>query len=181
MGAGKGKTRRTAATSRSLGAQAPSPHPLTPILKISPDGTKDYTLPDGRLHRVGGPATEHPDGSVAWCENGVHHRVGGPAIIDAVTGRQEWYQRGVLHREDGPAVECRDGSKEWWVRGEKHREDGPAEIRSNGEEIWWLNGEQADWETLKQVQAAKQKAEKETQLVNNLRSVDLGQPERVTF
>jgi antitoxin component YwqK of YwqJK toxin-antitoxin module len=59
---------------------------------------------NGKLHRVGAPATELSDGSYEWYENGKRHRVGGPAKVSVRYNIEEWYKNGELHREDGPAI-----------------------------------------------------------------------------
>ena len=58
-------------------------------------GVVFWRLPDGKPHRVDGPAIEWPDGYKAW------------------------YINGELHRTDGPAIEHINGNKEWWVNGQK--------------------------------------------------------------
>ena len=57
------------------------------------DGAVVYRNGRGHLHREGGPAVEHKDGS------------------------KFWYRDGHLHREDGPAIDRVDGVKEWWLNG----------------------------------------------------------------
>ena len=49
--------------------------------------------PEGRLHRVDGPAVLHPHGT------------------------QEWFWHGIRHRADGPAVVHANGHYEFWVNG----------------------------------------------------------------
>ena len=78
--------------------------------------TVRYFNAQGQLHRVYGPAIEHPDGS------------------------KSWYQNGQLHRLDGPAVVYSDGSREWFQNGQRHRVDGPAVERHNGYRAWYING-----------------------------------------
>ena len=80
------------------------------------DGATVYRNPEGKVHRVGGPAVIYPSGT------------------------RYWFQNGVLHRLDGPAVEYATGAKEWLVRGVMHRIDGPAVVRANGSEVWYING-----------------------------------------
>lgn len=63
----------------------------TPILKITNDGTKIWTV-DGKRHREDGPAVDF-----------------GPARF--------WYINDVLHREDGPAVEFDDAKPGWYLNG----------------------------------------------------------------
>lgn len=72
----------------------------------------------GMLHRIDGPAVEHPDGT------------------------QEWWQYNRLHRDDGPAIEAADGARFWYRLGKRHRVDGPAVIRADGSCQWWVQGRQ---------------------------------------
>lgn len=58
------------------------------------DGSARWYLND-ELHRVDGPACEHPDGTKWWLINGK------------------------LHREDGPAIELPDGTKRWYLKGQE--------------------------------------------------------------
>lgn len=81
------------------------------------DGTKIWFLPDGMLHRDGGPAFIRPDGYKAWFRDGFCHRADGPAV-EHPDGTREWYRNGRKHREDGPAVKNAGGSQEWWLDGE---------------------------------------------------------------
>ena len=81
-----------------------------------PDGTIEWRLPNGELHRRGGPAFVRPNGAEAWWQHGELHRDYGPAITHS-DGTQAWYQNGKLHRVDGPAVAYSDGTREWWING----------------------------------------------------------------
>jgi hypothetical protein len=60
-----------------------------------PSGNKYWRLPNGTIHRVGGPAIEYTTGARVWCINGEYHR------------------------EDGPAIENSDGTVEWWYRNKR--------------------------------------------------------------
>ena len=73
-------------------------HDDEPVLTVKPNGDKKWRLPNGKLHRVDGPAVERADGTKEWCVNGK------------------------FHREDDPAVEYANGTKEWWIDG-KRRQD----------------------------------------------------------
>lgn len=105
------------------------------------DGTRNWTV-NGQLHRVGGPAIEHPNGSTEWFEYGIRHRTDGPAI-DHPCGTREWYQNGVLHRIGGPAFEhALDRGADWYKDGKRHRIGGPArEYRSTlgARAEYWVN------------------------------------------
>ena len=68
------------------------PDNLTGIIEDF-DGVKYWYL-NNKLHRLDGPAIEHPDGT-KW-----------------------WYLNNKLHRLDGPAYEGSVGPKEWWVDNE---------------------------------------------------------------
>ena len=61
--------------------------------RVDSDGALRYYNAHGQLHRVHGPAFEHPDGYRAW------------------------YQNGQCHRLDGPAVEYSKGGKFWYING----------------------------------------------------------------
>ena len=80
------------------------------------DGTVFYYNAQGQLHRTGGPAAIHHNGTVAWYQNGELHREDGPAVVRA-DGSKAWYQQGLLHRTDGAAVLRADGTRAWYVRG----------------------------------------------------------------
>jgi hypothetical protein len=45
---------------------------------------------DGKLHRTGGPAIEHANGTKQWYIEGKKHRIDGPAIVWA-EGGGSWY------------------------------------------------------------------------------------------
>jgi hypothetical protein len=87
-----------------------------PKCEILPYGTKEWLL-NGKLHREGDPAVEHPDGTKSWYLNGKRHREGGPAVVQS-NGTKIWYLNGKYHREDGPAIEYADGTKGWWLNDE---------------------------------------------------------------
>ena len=100
------------------------------------DGRIEWRLPNGELHRRGGPAIFVPeDGTQYWYDHGELHRENGPAIV--VPGRYEaWYQHGQRHRINGPAIERWDGPNEWWVGGKLRR--APSRLG-----LWlppWLGG-----------------------------------------
>jgi hypothetical protein len=108
-----------------------------PTLHEGDMGTKLWRLPNGKLHRVDGPAVETAMGTKHWYLRGKKHRVDGPAI-EYAGYRKEWWLNGKLHRVDGPAVDRADGYKEWYLHGNLHRVDGPALERANGEN-WYLH------------------------------------------
>lgn len=54
----------------------------TAQMHIKADGTKLWKLPNGQLHRIGGPAIEYADGEKKYYEHGELHREDGPAIED---------------------------------------------------------------------------------------------------
>jgi hypothetical protein len=60
-------------------------------LTVYDNGTKEWRLPNGLLHREDGPAFE---------------------LID---GYKAWYIDGEKHREDGPAIEYSDGGEMWYL------------------------------------------------------------------
>ena len=57
------------------------------------DGVVRWRLPDKRLHRLGGPAIERPDGDRSWWEHGKLHRLDGPARV-GTNGREEYWIHG---------------------------------------------------------------------------------------
>src|ERR1039458_10129199 len=111
MGSGKGQPRRTQ-SDISAGKESSDV-----TLAVLADGTKEWRLPNGLLHRDDGPAVESP------------YNV------------KEWYKDGKRHREGGPAVEKDSGWEEWWFDGQRHREDGPAATRPGGDTEWYLHGD----------------------------------------
>lgn len=84
--------------------------------EIDEDGTRRWRNDSGQLHREGGPAVEHPDGSRFWWRNGKLHREDGPAV-EIPGDRQEWCQNGKLHREDRPAVVFANGPRNGFSMG----------------------------------------------------------------
>jgi hypothetical protein len=76
-------------------------------LTINENGNKEWTLPNGKLHREDGPAIEYCDGS------------------------KEWWVNGNIHREDGPALEWSGGGKNWFLNNIQYTEkDYKYEMRS---------------------------------------------------
>lgn len=64
------------------------------------DGSRRWTDTQGRLHRIGAPAVESPDGGRRWYANGQCHRIDGPAVTDGRNGNQHmWVVRDVEIRE----------------------------------------------------------------------------------
>jgi hypothetical protein len=58
-------------------------------------------------------------GHVWWInEEGKIHRLGGPAF-EHTDGTREWWVDCNRHRLDGPAVEWSSGGSQWWVNGER--------------------------------------------------------------
>ena len=92
--------------------------PVMTVVNNKLGGKKEWRL-NGKLHRLDGPAIEHPNGSKSWHQNGKLHRLDGPAV-EWPDGTKSWYQNGKLHRLDGPAVEWSDGGKEWYINGIKY-------------------------------------------------------------
>ena len=48
---------------------------------------------NGRLHRIGGPAIEYPEGYKEWIQEGRLHRLDGSAI-EYISGRTAYYVKG---------------------------------------------------------------------------------------
>lgn len=57
---------------------------------VNEKGTFWYKPNSEILHREGGPAVEHANGSKSWCQNGKRHRDDGPAI-EWDSGYKVWY------------------------------------------------------------------------------------------
>jgi hypothetical protein len=73
-----------------------------------------YQFLDGKLHSEESPAVIYPnDNRYCWFKNGELHRIGGPAIVH-LDGTQEYYQYNKRHRNDGPAVVNPDGTGRWY-------------------------------------------------------------------
>ena len=103
---------------------------MQPEHVLAPDGSREYWILNGKLHREGAPAyIEYEDGKVT---------------------HKGWWIKGLSHREDGPAcIEYKDGEivkEEWWINGDRHRKNGAAWIEyKNGKiilEEWWVNGKE---------------------------------------
>lgn len=96
-----------------------------------------YQLPDGRAHRIGGPALQywHTNGTLVvekWYQHGILHRDCGPAwLYWSYAGElveEGWYYYGHPHREGGPAVRIWNTHAElinekWYLCGEKISEE----------------------------------------------------------
>ncbi|MDE1834262.1 MAG: hypothetical protein KGH64_02905 [Candidatus Micrarchaeota archaeon] len=74
-----------------------SKKPNEPVstMRVLYNGTKEWSLPNGNLHRADGPAIENANGD------------------------KFWYLNGKRHRTDGPAVEFADGTKYWYLGGKE--------------------------------------------------------------
>ncbi|MDE1833810.1 MAG: hypothetical protein KGH64_00570 [Candidatus Micrarchaeota archaeon] len=112
-----------------------------PVMRVLPNGDKEWRLPNGQLHRTDGPALEYADGDKFWYLNGQRHRTDGPAV-EYANGGKYWYLNDRLHRTDGPAIECANGTKFWYLNDQRHRTDGPAVEYADGGKAWYLNGQQ---------------------------------------
>ena len=120
-----------------------------PVMTSYDNGTKEWRLNNGKLHRLDGPAIESTYGTKEWWRDGKRHRLDGPAIeygsgaklpIEKGGFQYAWWRDGKRHRLDGPAIEWTDGTKEWWQNGKLHRLDGPAVIHADGRMAWFING-----------------------------------------
>ena len=66
---------------------------MTQSIQLLKNGVEAWFLngnPEEPLHKVDGPAVIYPDGSKAYCQNGLLHRVGGPAL-EYSDGTKAWY------------------------------------------------------------------------------------------
>lgn len=111
----------TSSTTVGTGSVFPSPPqaPDEPTLAVLADGSREWRLPNGDRHRIGGPALEAADGSLFWFEHGLSHRTGGPAAIYGTLHKKEWWHEGQLHRLDGPAIIYPTGKPSWYVHGKR--------------------------------------------------------------
>ncbi len=108
--------------------------------EVASNGIVRWYDADGQLHRDGGPAVEHADGTTTWYQHGQLHRDDGPAV-EWPDATRWWYQHGQIHRDDGPAVEFPDGAKAWLRHGQLHRDGGPAIERPGGYREWHQHGD----------------------------------------
>lgn len=67
---------------------------MKPSLRIFQDGRQEWRLPNGKLHRLDGPAVTWPDGTQKWYRYGKRHRLDGPSSIMA-DGREFWFVDGL--------------------------------------------------------------------------------------
>jgi hypothetical protein len=67
-------------------------------LTVYDNGTKEWRLPNGLLHREDGPAFELIDGYKAWYIDGEKHREDGPAIEYSDCGEM-WYLNDINYTE----------------------------------------------------------------------------------
>ena len=81
---------------------------------------KNFEIPEWRIDKNGSRVWYLPSRGETFI-----HRLGGPAI-EHLDGSKEWWVNGVRHRKNGPAIIFKDGSREWWYDGRRHRLDGPA-------------------------------------------------------
>lgn len=93
-----------------------------PHTTVNRYGTKMWINSRGYLHRIGGPAVQHKDGTQEWCRNGLRHHVDGPAIVNS-NGDKIWYRNDKLHRTDGPAKEMANGEKMYYVNDHAYTEE----------------------------------------------------------
>lgn len=101
-----------------------------------------WRLPDGRTHRLTGPAVLDEAKSLEeWWEHGERHRTDGPAYTSpTMVG---WWFRGYRHRDDGPACEnLTNGVLQWYVHGDRHRDGAPAITGGGFPDEWWTRGQQ---------------------------------------
>ena len=67
--------------------------------EIDEIGTIRYYNSNNQLHRVGGPAVIHTNGTLVWCQNGQYHRLDGPAVFWA-DGFKLWYINDIRYNEE---------------------------------------------------------------------------------
>jgi hypothetical protein len=61
---------------------------------IDYNGSKFWKNKKNQLHRIGGPAVDHFDGSKSWYVNDKLHRLDGPAMVWP-SGNNQWYKNNV--------------------------------------------------------------------------------------
>lgn len=114
------------------------------------DGAEEWTLSDGRPHRLDGPARIQPGMYEQWWKEGRYHRDGerhrdgDEPAVEAADGGRIWMRHGKTHRDGGPAIVNNDGSSSWWQNGALHRDGGPALTRWDGVTEWYQYGRQID-------------------------------------
>jgi hypothetical protein len=87
-----------------------------PIRYVAEDGTVEYRLDNGDLHREDGPAIIRANGVVEYFLNDQRHREDGPAIWSE-SGAEKWFLHGKLHCDTGPAVTHYNGIEQYWLDG----------------------------------------------------------------
>lgn len=150
---------------------------LLPAMTVTDKGCREWHLPDGRLHRLNGPARVGGGPGVQewWIEG---KRIDFSEWCDSThfTGEIEWgengyafLRRGKLHRNgDLPALEVPGVVKEYWTDGKRNRAGNkPAVIeygairhtyyvddqlhRTNGPARIYANGKKEYWTRGKQL------------------------------
>ena len=86
-----------------LSAQAKS-KAREPKMLVLRDGTREWRLDNGKLHRDGGPAIEKANGTRLYYRNDKLDRDDGPAV-EMADGTRMWFRDDKLHRDGGPAIE----------------------------------------------------------------------------
>lgn len=111
------------------------------------DGVKIYTML-GRIHRIDGPAVEHPNGKKVWKRHGETHRLDGPAIEHADGSVEYWVYdtripESIFNQKYKitKTVTFGTGEENWRLaNGKLHREDQPAVIYASGTTKWYYEG-----------------------------------------
>jgi hypothetical protein len=67
-------------------------------LTVYDNGTKEWRLPNGLLHREDDPAVEFTNGDKYWYINGEKHRENGPTI-EWSDGGEMWYLNDIEYTE----------------------------------------------------------------------------------
>lgn len=87
-------------------------------VKIDIFGTKEYFNDDGDLHREDGPAQIWQDGTKFWYVNGVDTSINDFPAEQHPEGIMAWLQDGMYNREDKPAWMTPNGYKSWHLDGD---------------------------------------------------------------
>ena len=64
------------------------------MIRLYPDGDKEYYNNEGLLHREDGPAVIYKNGPKCWYLNGKRHRIDGPAIERPNSINNNWFYHG---------------------------------------------------------------------------------------
>ena len=87
---------------------------MSTVNKIN--GRVEWRNPNGKLHRVDGPAVIYNEGHAEWRINGVRHNLNGPATSWS-NNDKSWLLNNKLHCIHGPSLDWKH-EKEWCLGDE---------------------------------------------------------------